>query len=82
MKTKIATVTLKNLNQYLQSSVPQLELVRGRGYFYFADSEESDCCVTLPNSIYVCYLRQQDWKAWTDDIDKAIGQFVCENPES
>jgi hypothetical protein len=73
------TVTLKKLNLYLQSRAPQIELVRGKGYFYFADSDISGDCVNLPDSIPVCYLRSLTWRQWTDDIDAAVAQFNREN---
>ena len=75
--------TLKKINEYLQSKVPALELVKGRGYFYFADADPQKWGYThhwaLPPSIYIYALRQQSLEAWKRDMDKAVSWYGTNN---
>jgi hypothetical protein len=62
---------MKALNLYLQAKEPALELVKGRGYFYFANSDGFDC-TNLPPSICIYALRSQSLEDWKHDIDNAL----------
>tara|TARA_B100000579_G_scaffold394177_1_gene371352 strand:+ start:853 stop:1113 length:261 start_codon:yes stop_codon:yes gene_type:complete len=73
--------TIKKLNTYLQARVPQIQVVRGNGYFYFADSDDSPICVNLPESIYVCYLNHLTLEQWHLEMDQAVAQFEKDNSE-
>tara|TARA_R110000824_G_scaffold139019_1_gene303941 strand:- start:344 stop:685 length:342 start_codon:yes stop_codon:yes gene_type:complete len=73
--------TIKNINKYLQAKVPQLQFVKGRGYFYFshADDVPEDESYIMPDSIYTYALHQLDWERWTWEIDRAVAQFEIDN---
>ena len=73
--------TIKNINKYLQAKVPQLQFVKGHGYFYFshADDVPEEQCYIMPESIYTYALHQLDWERWTWEIDRAVAQFEIDN---
>ena len=64
-------VTMNNLNALLKPH--GLELVKGNGYFYFAELE--GCQVkNIPDSIYCHALNHGTWKQWERDMEDAIEQ--------
>ena len=71
--------TLKKINEYLQSKVPGIELVKGRGYFYFADTPASESCAFPPDSICIYALNHQSLDEWKKDMDRAVKQFKERN---
>ena len=70
--------TLKALNKYLQERVPELELVNGQGYFYFANTEHAEHATYLPESIYVYRLSHMALPDWKSNLDRAILRFKTE----
>lgn len=65
-------VTLKKLNAYLQVRAPRLELVKGKGYFYFADRNIEMDAFDLPDSVYVYALNHLSLERWYEVIDAAL----------
>ncbi len=76
-EAKPKRVTLNNLNEYLQSQLPNLELVKGKEYFYFADLPNAPTS-KLPDSIQRAKLGT-NWKSWISDLDDAVAQWNKEN---
>lgn len=78
----MARATLKTVNNYLQSHTPELELVKGEGYFYFIDTLTDDQIKSrfdgfyeVPDSIYVCHLCHLSLEKWREVIDGALKQY-------
>ena len=69
--------TLKTINTYLHKWAPQIELVKGKGYFYFADTTER--FTNLPTSIYVYAICRLTQKQWEKEMDASIAIFKIEN---
>jgi len=67
--------TMKNLNAHIAQKYPTygLELVRGNGYFYFANNGP---VYFEPDSIQVCYLHQVDFARWCTFIDFSIDEAI------
>ena len=83
----MAKATLKKVNDYLQSQTPELELVKGEGYFYFVDTLTDDEIKNWfdgfyenPDSIYVCHLCHLTLERWQEVIDGAVKQYHHDNP--
>jgi hypothetical protein len=74
-------VTMKNLNEYLGNLAP-LELVKGNGYFWFAQSASVplDCTKDVPESIPVCHLNHLTGDKWWREMDNAAAQWNADNP--
>lgn len=71
--------TLKKINTYLQARAPHIQVIKGKGYFYFADTDDSELCRHLPDSIYVCHLNHLTLEHWYREMDIAIKQFEKQN---
>ena len=83
----MAKATLKKVNDYLQSQTPELELVKGEGYFYFVDTLTDDEIKNwfdgyyeTPDSIYVCHMCQVTLEKWKEFIDYAVMQYHQDHP--
>ena len=71
--------TMKELNAYLSEiSGGRLEIFHGRGYFWFRQSEKefsSGAGKESPESIYVCYIKNQSKEAWKLDLERAVKEY-------
>ena len=63
-------VTLNGVRRALEArGVKGVELVAGRGYFYFwptDDKEDNRMCVWPSTSVYVCQLNSMSVERWID----------------
>lgn len=53
--------SLPQFNRELNKRGIPAELVKGRGYFYFASTDD---CYFEPDSIYVCHFNQVEPEFW------------------
>jgi len=69
-------VTIKNLNAEIARRYPSLdiELVKGRGYFYFDGDDGFDAI----DSIYVFALNQMGFKQWMEYIESNIRESLAD----
>lgn len=65
-------LTCKQINKVIQQKYPNLELVRGDGYFYLlgtiGDTVNHDVANWPEGSIYVCRLNHMTMEQWIDTI--------------
>lgn len=74
MEKTTSKATMKNLNEHiLRKWGPGIELVKGRGYFWFA----IDRGRLYIESTYVYALKQMTYQEWVSWIDSSLG-IVCE----
>ena len=57
-------LTLNKVNKTLQKYDPEVELVKGNGYFYFCGG---DCSDWYTSSVYVCRLNQLSLDRWIEE---------------
>ena len=70
-------LALKTINKEIQKHFPQLELVKGEGYFYFI-SDDVDIYGLDSTSIY-CYklndLSLNSWISEAENVDKKLTEY-------
>ena len=71
-------VRLVRVNEYLAKKIPGVELVKGKGYFYF--SWKTGFAIRepwpkLPGPVYVYAITHLSWEKWKGVIDSAAAEF-------
>lgn len=54
-----------------------VEIIRGRGYFYFVSLDPA--IGQVGDSIYICYLNQQSLARWIKDAESAVKENNLKN---
>lgn len=69
--------TLKNLNEFIKQECPDLdiEMVKGKGYFYFIGEDGYNC-----ESIMVFALGHMPYEQWLSHIQNAIINRTIDEP--
>lgn len=70
-------ITLKQVNKAIQKIHPEVELVKGEGYFYVAGITESmrlTIAGFYETSIYVYRINHQSIERWVDDVNRIMKQ--------
>lgn len=61
--------TMKSLDEYLKTLLPQYDFVKGNGYFYFSWNEDAPKDTPEPpSSIYIFALHQMSYQEWCEYI--------------
>lgn len=66
--------TLKTINLHIADF--GVELIKGKGYFYFADITDKPVADTIP-SVYTCHLRSMTLMQWYEYVEQAITSAVA-----
>jgi hypothetical protein len=64
----MAGTFIKDVNAHIAQF--GVELVRGKGYFYFADITDEPVADKIP-SVYTPYLRSMTFRQWYEHVEKA-----------
>lgn len=64
-------LTMKTINKAIADKGIDAELVKGKGYFYFAGEDVAWCDMT---SVYVYRLNELSLEAWLDQLNEFINE--------
>jgi len=70
-----SNITLEKVNKYIQSIYPEIELVKGKGYFYvYSDNEEIGLKLSglYTTSISVCNIRDLNLYLWLERVEYVL----------
>lgn len=71
--------TMKRLNNLISKIEPELELVKGEGYFYFGLRDDVIAGPsTTPKSIFVPHLCHASIEWWEDTIKASLEEWAAE----
>ena len=65
----MAGTFIKDVNAHIAQF--GVELVRGKGYFYFADITDEPIAEKIP-SVYTNYLRSMTFRQWYLHVENAV----------
>ena len=65
----MAGTFIKDVNTHIAKF--GVELVRGKGYFYFADITDEPVADKIP-SVYTFYLRSMTFRQWYEHVEKSV----------
>lgn len=74
---------LKNVNAAIEAKFPDVELVKGAGYFYLVGKTEemSNKLYSIQStSIYVYKLNELTLEQWLDDVERIIKKIGTYEP--